>query len=204
MSDTPPTPAPAATTNPVPPSPGPAAAVPARPAGNKVFLAVAAVLFFGWLGWLAVTALTKSHEPVVSHAQAAAASVPVHVRLEAAVPDRESLLLRATPNGQAVTPLKGKADKPAFVIEVVEQLRPNGPAAGTTIGVSNIDRCTGFTGPGEYLLLLNPDADATIDGRPAYTLVGQQRSPGAEPDGAAPVIYKWGADVGKQVQRLYR
>lgn len=199
MSDTPPTPGPAAP--PTPPAPTPAE--PTRSAGSVLLLVVTAALFFGWLGWLAVTALTKSHEPVVSHAQAAAAAVPVRARLEAAVPDRESLLLRATPNGQAVTPLKGKADKPAFVMEVVEQLRPNGPAAGTTIGVSNIDRCAGFTGPGEYLLLLNPDADATIDGRPAYTLIGQQRSPGAELDGAPPVIYKWGADVGKQVQRLY-
>ena len=203
MSDSPPTPAPDTTTNPVL-TPSPTPAEPVRPVGRKVFLAVSAALFLGWLGWLAVTALNKSREPIVSHAQAAAAGVPVRAKLEMAEPDRESLLLRHTLNGQVVTPLKGQADKPAFVVEVIEQLRPKGPAAGTKIGVTNLPACTGFTGPGEYLLLLNPDADATLDGRPAYTLVGQQRSPGAEPDGAPPVIYKWGADVGKQVQRLYR
>lgn len=207
MSDTPPTPAPdaPAPTSPAPPVPlNPTPVVPRHPIGGKVFLAVAAALFFGWLGWLAVTALTKSREPVVSHAQAAAAAVPVRAKLELADPDRESLLLRHTPTGPVATPLKGRADRPAFVVEVVEQLRPNGPAAGTKIGVTNLPACAGYTGPGEYLLLLNPDGDATLDGRPAYTLVGQQRSPGAEPDGAPPMIYKWGDDVGKQVQRLYR
>ncbi len=203
MSDTPPAPAPNTNTTAAPaPNPVPVAA--RHSVGGKVVLAVAAALFIGWLGWLGYTALTKSREPVVSRAQAAAAGVPVRAKLEAAEPDRESLLLRHTPNGQVVTPLKGQADKPAFVVEVVENLHANGPAAGTKIGVTNLPACAGYTGPGEYLLLLNPDGDATLDGRPAYTLVGQQRSPGAEPDGAPPMIYKWGDDVGKQVQRLYR
>lgn len=203
MSDTPPAPAPNTNTTAAPaPNPVPVAA--RHSVGGKVVLAVAAALFIGWLGWLAVTALTKSREPVVSRAQAAAAGVPVRAKLEMAEPDRESLLLRHTPNGRVVTPLKGQADKPAFVVEVVEKLHANGPAAGTKIGVTNLPACAGYTGPGEYLLLLNPDGDATLDGRPAYTLVGQQRSPGAEPDGAPPMIYKWGDDVGKQVQRLYR
>ena len=206
MSDTPPTPAPEQKVTETPltakETAGLAAAV--LLTSGRVRLFIAAVLFIGWLGWLAVTALTKSREPVVSRAQAAAAGVPVRAKLEMAEPDRESLLLRHTPNGQVVTPLKGQADKPAFVVEVVENLHANGPAAGTKIGVTNLPACAGYTGPGEYLLLLNPDGDATLDGRPAYTLVGQQRSPGAEPDGAPPMIYKWGEDVGKQVQRLYR
>ena len=203
MSDTPPAPAPNTNTTAAPaPNPVPVAA--RHSVGGKVVLAVAAALFIGWLGWLGYTALTKSREPVVSRAQAAAAGVPVRAKLEMAEPDRESLLLRHTPNGRVVTPLKGQADKPAFVVEVVEKLHANGPAAGTKIGVTNLPACAGYTGPGEYLLLLNPDGDATLDGRPAYTLVGQQRSPGAEPDGAPPMIYKWGDDVGKQVQRLYR
>ena len=88
MSDTPPAPAPNTNTTAAPaPNPVPVAA--RHSVGGKVVLAVAAALFIGWLGWLAVTALTKSREPVVSRAQAAAAGVPVRAKLEMADPDRE-------------------------------------------------------------------------------------------------------------------
>ncbi len=208
MSENPTAPAPAPVTD-----AAPAPVVPSHPvtapaphtAGGKVLLAVTAALFVGWLGWLGYTALTKSREPIVSRAQAAGASVPVHAKISAAEPDKESMLLRPAANGgQLVTVLKGQADKPAFVVEVVEKLNANGPEAGTTIGVTNLPACAGFTGPGEYLLLLTRDGEATIDGRPAFTLVGQQRSPGADLEGVGPpVIYRWGPDVGKQVQRLF-
>jgi hypothetical protein len=171
-----------------------------------VFLAVTAVLFFGWLGWLGYTALTKSRAPTVSRAQVAAASVAVRAKLDAAEPDRESLLVRPAMNGgPSVNVLKGQAEKPAFVVEVLEKLHANGPEAGTKIGVTNLPACAGYTGPGEYLLLLNKDGEATLDGRPVYTVVGQQRSPGADLEGVGPpMIYKWSPDVEKQVPRVSR
>jgi hypothetical protein len=64
--------------------------------------------------------------------------------------------------------------------------------------------CAGYTGPGEYLLLLVKDNDSTIDGRPAYYLEGQQRSPGSDLEGVGPpMIYPWSEDVHQQVKRLY-
>jgi hypothetical protein len=168
-------------------------------------LAIAAVLFVGWMGWLGYTALTKSRAPTVSHAQAAAASVAVRAELSTGVADREVPHRWADPRGGGVTGvLKEQADKPSLIVKVVEPLSPNAPVAGTEIGVTNLTSCNGYNGPGEYLLLLNPENNATIDGKPAYILVGPQRSPGAEVQGAGPPqIYPWSADVGKQVKQLY-
>ena len=208
MSDTPSSPPP----TPTPPAQTPASApaAPARPSvGGKVALAVTAALFIGWLGWLSYTALTKSRAPVVSRAQAAAATVPVRVTLSAGSKDLKAMHERIGPGGaQVINPLQGDENKPAFVAEVVEKLHPNGPEAGTKIGVWNLPASAGYTGPGEYLLLLNRDGTATIDGHPAYTLVGQQRSPGADLyDVGPPVVYPWtpqtDGDLRKQVARLF-
>src|SRR5437660_6465368 len=50
--------------------------------GGRVRLAVAGVLLVGWLGWLSVTALTKSRAPIVSHAQAAVAKYQLVAEVE--------------------------------------------------------------------------------------------------------------------------
>ncbi len=198
MSDTPP-PTPTANVSPVP---GPER----HTVPGKIFLAVTAALFFGWLSWLSYTALTKSHGPIVSRAQAAAARVAVRAKLDPAEPDRESMLVRpAVIGGQQVIVLKGEAEKPAFVVTVVEKLHATGPEAGTKIGVSNLYACSGFSGPGEYLLLLNKEDGVTLDGHPVYTVVGQQSSPGADLERSGPpMIYPWNADVEKQAQRVSR
>jgi hypothetical protein len=212
MSNTPPVPQPEQ--QPAPPKPlsgtekaGLTAAV--FLTSGRIRLFIAAALFIGWMGWLTITALTKSDAPTVSRAQAAAASVPVRAELFAGVADRESFHRRTgTHGGEMTKVLKAQADKPAFVVKVKEQLHPNGPAADTEIGVTNLPECSGYAGPGEYLLLLNRNEEATIDGKPAYTLVGQQRSPGADLEGVGPPrIYPWtertGSDLRQQVKRLY-
>jgi hypothetical protein len=200
MSSTPPAPDP----NPTPAA-KPTSTPATGPVGGKVFLGVATALFVGWMSWLSYTALTKSQAPTVSHAQAAAASIPVKAELFAGVAEKESFHRRLSPlGGEITTVLKAQADKPAFVVTVKEQLTPNGPTKGSQIAVSNLPACSGYTGEGEYLLLLNRDDEATIDGKPSYTIVGQQRSPGADLEGVGPPrIYRWSDDVGKQVQRLY-
>lgn len=188
-----------------PPNPSPAPVSVAGVASGKLLLGVAAALFIGWIGWLSFTALTKSKAPTVSHAQAAAAGVPVHARLTTGTADKERFHRRASPlGGEMANVLKEQADKPAFIVTVAEQLTPGGPAEGTEIAVTNLPACGGYSGPGDYLLLLNREDDATIDGKPAYVLIGQQRSPGADLDGFGPPrIYPWGDDVAKQVKRLY-
>ena len=87
---------------------------------------------------------------------------------------------------------------------VVEPLQPGGPAKDTEIGVLNLPGAAGYAGPDKYLLLLVRQEDATINGHPAYLVVGQQRSPGAELDGVGPpMIYRWGSDVEAQARRLF-
>src|SRR5580692_6277800 len=44
---------------------------------KRVRFFVALTLFIGWLGYLGYAALTKSHSPIVSHAQAAATELAV-------------------------------------------------------------------------------------------------------------------------------
>lgn len=43
----------------------------------KLRLVLAAAAFLGWLGWLGYAALTKSRDPIVSRAQAAAATCAI-------------------------------------------------------------------------------------------------------------------------------
>ena len=136
--------------------------------------------------------------------QTAAASVVVVAELKTGKEDEESKFMRTGGiQGQNVTPLHARAGKPAFIVTVTESLLPNGPAKGTTIGVWNLPICAGYSEPGEYLLLLNKDEGATLDGKPAYALVGQQRSPGENLEGVgAPMIYRWGPDVRAQIEKL--
>ena len=96
----------------------------------RVRLIVAAALFFGWLAWLGVTALTKSRTPAVSHAQAAGADAAV------------------------VAELKADADGMPATAKVTEVLTAGGPAAGAVV-VENLPKAKGFAGDGKYLLLLS-------------------------------------------------
>ncbi len=144
-------------------------------------LMIAAALFVGWLGWLGVTALTKSRAPVVSRTQAAAAAVVVVAELTA-----------------------GEEGAPAKVVTVVESLTPGAPVG--EIVVLNLPESRGFTGSGRYLLLLNKD---TLEGGPSYRLAGLPPSPGM-PDltRVGPwIIYPWSDetadDLRKQVKNLF-
>jgi hypothetical protein len=92
----------------------------------KVRLAAAAALFAGWLGWLGYTALAKYRGPVVSHSQAAAATLAV----KADVPD-------------------GDGPRVVSVQEVLAGTKPDEP-----LTVTNLGSVTGYDGPGTYLLLL--------------------------------------------------
>jgi hypothetical protein len=175
---------------------------------GRVLLIVSGVLLVGWLSWLGYTALTKSRAPIVSRAQAAAATVPVRALLTTGVQDQPSYHVHMERAGKVTTVFKAQADRPALVVEVVEKLHPDGPEPGTKIGVRNLPECGGYTGPGEYLLLLVKDDDATLDDHPAYKLIGQQRSPGSElADVGQPMIYPWtdktGDDLRQQVKRLF-
>ncbi|HUR54887.1 MAG TPA: hypothetical protein VMZ71_12195 [Gemmataceae bacterium] len=100
---------------------------------QKLRLIVAALLFFGWLGYLGYAALSKSRGPIVSRAQAAGAQVAV------------------------VATLSG--DDAPKTATVTEPLSANAPPVGTALDVVNLDNVAGWAGQGEYLLLLEKQGD---------------------------------------------
>jgi hypothetical protein len=98
-------------------------------------LILAAAAFVAWMGWLGYAALVKSDDPIVSHAQAAAAPVAV---------------VAEVPAGDG---------GPGRTATVVEAWSGENPPAGE-ITVSNLPRAGGFAGPGQYLLYLKPAGEA--------------------------------------------
>jgi len=134
-------------------------------------LVLAAAAFIAWLTYLGYAALTKNRGPVISRAQIAAARFDV------------------------VAEVKGGADgKPDKQVRVIETLSKDGPAKDSTIDVENLPRASGYTGPGQYLLLLTESP---------FTVVGQQRSPGNDLSGVGPpLIYQWSDDVRKQYEAM--
>jgi len=94
--------------------------------GQKLRLAVAALLLLGWLGWLGYTAWAKYRGPVVSRSQAAAATLAVVARVPG-----------------------GDGPQVVEVSEVLTGAKPDGP-----LTVTNVADAAGYDGPGEYLLLL--------------------------------------------------
>ena len=152
----------------------------------KLRLIVAAALFLGWLSWLGYSAVAKSRGPVVSKVQAAAATHPVAAEL-----------------------IAGTDGKPEPQVKVIEAFAAGAPEPGTDLYVVNLAEAKGFEGPGQYVLLLNPDVAARVfpvNGKDLrlYSVVGLQRSPGYELAGTgSPTIYKLTNEVRTQVNKLY-
>ena len=137
---------------------------------KKLRLIAAALLFVGWMSWLGYAALSKSREPVVSRAQTAGAQVAV------------------------VATLSG--DESPKSATVTEPLSAGAPGVGTPLDVVNLDNLQGYSGPGEYLLLLEKQGDR-------YRVVGQQRSPGYDLAGTGKAhIYRWSEDVKAQAKKV--
>ena len=136
-------------------------------------LILASLAFVSWLSYLGYAALKKNRGPVTSHAQAAAARYAV------------------------VAVIKEEDGVPGKQVKVIQTLTKNGPKEGVEIDVENLPRATkdsGFSGPGEYLLLLS---------EPPFTVVGQQRSPGNDLSGVGPpLVYRWSEEVRKQFEKM--
>ena len=81
--------------------------------GRKLRLAASAVLLVGWLGWLGYTALTKNRGPVVSRAQAAAATLAVVAEVPAGegprVVEVKDVLAGTLPGGSLTVTNLGEA-----------------------------------------------------------------------------------------------
>ena len=152
---------------------------------GRVRLFVAAVLFIGWLSYLGYAALTKNRGPVISRAQAAAATHAVVAEVEA-----------------------GPDGKPRPQVTVVESFGGNSPGRDAKLFVANLADVQGFDGPGQYLLLLAADprlqgVKLNPDDLPPFAVVGQQRSPGNDLVGVGrPLVYHWTDDLRKQFEKL--
>ena len=97
---------------------------------------------------------------------------------------------------------------PTQFVTVVEVLRGDGPPVGSEQFVTNLPSVQGFSGPGQYLLLvtLDPVARMVRANGPEYrpfTVVGQQRSPGNDLAGVGkPLVYLWSDDMRRQFETL--
>jgi hypothetical protein len=152
---------------------------------KRLRLIVALALFISWMAYLGYAALTKSHTPIVSRAQAAGTEVAVVAEVET-----------------------DKDGKPSMKAKVVETLTPGEPKPGTVLFVVNLPEVRGFDGPGQYLLLLSPETFFQPNNGnelPPFSVVGQLRSPGNELAGVGkPAIYRWTDDIRKQYEKLHR
>ena len=101
---------------------------------SPVALAIAVLLFVGWLTWLGIKAVRDRHALVVSRAQLAISQYDVEVDLEAN-PDG------SLPQGVRVVRVRWAADD-------------RKPTQGEEITVVNIDKTQGYQGQGTYLLPL--------------------------------------------------
>jgi hypothetical protein len=139
--------------------------------GAKIRLAIAAVLFVGWLCWLAYLVVTKNDPVVVSRSQMMAAThfVVANVAVDA-------------------------QGRPETKVAVVRDLHPVGAPLAGTITVANIKDAriggaSDFTAGGPFLLPLT-----AIPNSNSYDLTPPPRSPGNE--GALrprPWAYRWDA-----------
>lgn len=158
----------------------------------KARLIGAAVLFAAWLAWLGYAAVAKSRGPVVSRSQATA-------------------VVGEKTKGVAVIAevTAGTGEKASAYVTVVEPLTKDGPAVKSQLFVGNLPDAVGYTGPGNYLLLLVPDPfvqGLAVNGEqlPTYALAGPQRSPGYESVFGRPIIYPDSPDVRAQAGRLLK
>ncbi len=144
---------------------------------SPVELAVAVLLFVGWLTWLGIQAVRDRRPLVVSRAQLAVSQYDVEVDL-AANPDG------SLPLGVKVQRVRWASDDRA-------------PPAGEEIAVANLPQTQGYQGPGTYLLpLVRRGKDYAVAGLPLDPGYAPPHEPLHEPP--KPRIYPAAPGVMKQ------
>jgi hypothetical protein len=137
-------------------------------------LSLAALLFFGWIGYLSYLAATSRHTVVLSRPQFLTSSLDVIAAVE-----------RPDGNGEPG-------------VKVLEVHWPRDDAArkleGTTIPVADLADCEGYGDPGEYILPLNRDTKGI------YHVAPTPPSPGY--GGGRPRIYPLTLETRQQLQNV--
>src|SRR5262245_1750020 len=114
----------------------------------RIRLVVTAVLFLGWIGWLAYLAATTTRPVVLSRPQFLVSTLDVIAQVE--------------------------GDHPALTVTVVEVHWPPGQEdwKGKVITVINLPACEGWHGPDTYILPLVKDGErfqvASLPTTPGY------------------------------------
>lgn len=143
---------------------------------SPVVLAVAALLFVGWIGYLAVQTWKYRTPPVVvSRAQLLAAKYDLAADVRAKA--------------------DGRPESEVTVREILFAADAAAPKVGNKIKVGNLADCDGFGGPGAYVLPLT----ATADGH--YRVAGLPFDPGRAGE-VRPRIYPDTAAVREQFKAL--
>jgi hypothetical protein len=124
-----------------------------RPAVIRLLLA--ALLFFGWIGYLSYLAATAGHVIVLSRPQFLISNLDVIAAVE-------------RPEGEAEPRVK-----------ILEVHWPRDAEArnleGTTIPVADLAECVGYAGPGTYILPLTKDTKGTYHVTPTPPSPGYER-----------------------------
>lgn len=141
---------------------------------SPLVLAIAALLFVGWMIFLGTQALRKSNPVVVSRAQLMVSQYEVEVDLESA------------PSGSAPQTVK--------VLSVLYKSDDSPPSGQIT--VTNLGDTQGYAGPGAYLLPLVKHGDK-------YEVAGYPVDPGYSPDKRLkPRIYPLTEEVRQQHRQI--
>jgi hypothetical protein len=145
---------------------------------SPVLLAVTALLFVGWLGYLAVQVWKYRTPPVVvSRAQLLAAKYDVVAEVRAKA--------------------DGRPDGDVTVRKVLFAADAAGPKDEDRIMVGNLVDCDGFAGPGPYVLPLSTTAEGH------FRVAGLPFDPGRAGD-PRPRVYPDTTAVREQFQALRR
>jgi hypothetical protein len=141
---------------------------------SPVALAVAVLLFAGWVTWLGIQAVRDRQPLVVSRAQLAVSQYDVEVDLSA--------------NPDGTLPMGVKVQRVRWAADDKK------PAVGDEITVINLPKTQGFQGNGAYLLPL-----VQYKGREKeFEVAGQPLDPGSLPRERPPRIYPAAPGVLKQ------
>jgi hypothetical protein len=149
--------------------------------GAALRLMLAAVLFAGWLGYLAYLAVTAAHPIVLSRAQFQVSGLDVIAQIDAT------------------------DSRPTSIVRVIEVPWPAAEKKlkGQTLAVQNLDLCEGWQGPGEYILPLSVVGEN-------YEVTATPRSPGYPPArvpgerSVLPRIYPLTSQTARQFDEIIR
>ena len=149
---------------------------------KRIRLAVAVVLFVSWSIWLGVQAFTTANPVVVSRPQIFVAPVVVEATLTGT--DTPSHLVKVVTvyRGKALIESQGKPGQEAIELEV-----------------RNLAEAKGWTGPGDYLLALQP-----VAGTSGWNVVAVPPSPGYQPSEPELLIYPATQSTRLQLQEALR